>query len=146
MATTRIAPGLAFSITCDRGFAIGLFTHKHPTMGELVWVADGFWDEEPSAADVAAVHNWRWCVFFPLGAALRRRLVTPIGDVGIPLALAGFPTLRNGSKRQGWFRVEGGDLNSLERTDDTSLPIVMLVNDTMLKEMLVTGWKPEDEW
>lgn len=146
MATARAVPGLAFSIICDRGFAIGLFTHRHPKLGELVWLADGFWDEEPSPEDVAAVQSWRWCVFFPLVTALRRRLVTPICDADIPHQLTRFPTLRNGSKGHRWFRVEGGDLDSLDPTDDPSLPIVMLVNDTRLKEMLVTGWEPEDVW
>ena len=146
MATTRVKPGLAFSIICDRGFAIGLYTHKHLRLGELVWLADGFWDEEPTASDVANIRSWRWCVFFPLGAAVRRGLVTPIADVAIPAELVEFPTLRNGSKRQGWFRLQDGDLNSLDPTTDASLPIAMLVNDTRLKEMLVTGWEPEDVW
>lgn len=31
-------------------------------------------------------------------------------------------------------------------TRDKSLPVFQVVNDTALKEMLVSGWKPEDEW
>ena len=38
----RIEHGLAFFVVCDRGFAIGLYTHAHEQMGALVWMADGF--------------------------------------------------------------------------------------------------------
>ena len=107
-------------MVCDFGFAIGLHTRE-----------------------VAA---WRWCVFFPLGAALRRGLVTPIGKGGFPEALENFPVLGNGSKQQGWFLVENGDLDGLEPTADRSLPLGILVDDTRLKEMLVADWKPEDVW
>lgn len=143
----RVVPGLAFSIVCDRGFALGLHTHKDATMGSLIWLADGFWDEEPTATEIATA-GWRWCVFFPLGAAVRRRLVTPLGLVAIPTSLQGFPTMRAGSREQGWFAVRNEAMEGVlgHPTYDRSLPPRQIVNDTRLKEMLVTGWRPEDDW
>ena len=31
-------------------------------------------------------------------------------------------------------------------TQDRDLPIISIVNDTRLKEMLVAGWMPADRW
>jgi hypothetical protein len=37
--------GVAFSIICDRRFAVGLCTHRHAAMGPLVWLTEPFLEE-----------------------------------------------------------------------------------------------------
>lgn len=144
----RIEPGLAFFVVCDRGFAIGLYTHAHEQMGALVWMAEGFWDEEPNAEDVATVEAWRWCVHFPLAGAIRRHLACPIANVAIPLDLVDYPDMRASHGEGKWSLVRNGDAGQppFERTEDRSLSIESLINDTMLREMLVSGWRPTDRW
>lgn len=92
--------------------------------------------------------KWRWPVFFPLGAALRRGLVEAIGVIPVPPALEPFPTMRSGNKQAGWNAVTetGGVPRRHGPTNDPSLPIYQIVNDTLLKEMIVSNWRPEDEW
>lgn len=144
-----VTPGLVFTIVCDRGFALGIFTHKHDRLGHLIWLADEFWDEQPPLNAIAQVSRWRWCVFFPLGAAVRRRIVNPIGVVKVPEQLEHFPVLRQGGfgGRLAWTLYENGDLDhSVGLAKDPAIPIAMVVNDTRLKEMLVKNWKPSDEW
>lgn len=143
----RPSPGLAFTIVCDNGFALGLYTHKDPKMGELVWIAEGFWTEEPTIDEIASA-TWAWCVFFPLATALKRRIVFPVGRASIPTALVEFPVMRAGSRQQGWFLVRGGDIDNClsEAATDPVTPPRILVNDTRLRAMLVTGWRPEDLW
>ena len=86
-------------------------------------------------------------MFYPLGAALRRRMVIRIARVAIPPELAGFPTVRAGGNGQPWMEYRDGDLDGLgPRTDDPALPIAMIVNHDALKEMLVTDWRPADRW
>jgi len=133
---------------CDRGFAIGLNTHLDPEMGSLVWMAEGFWEEEPTLDDVRRVSDWRWCVFFPLSVALHRALVYPIGKIEVPAKLRPFPLMRTGSKDQGWYLVRDGKMDgfAFETTEDRSLPPRILVNLTRLREMLVTDWRPESRW
>jgi hypothetical protein len=46
--------GVSFSIVCDRGFAVGLCTHRHAAMGPLVWMAEPFFEECPTVDDVIA--------------------------------------------------------------------------------------------
>jgi hypothetical protein len=143
-----LKPGLAFSLVSDLGFAVGLMTHRAPRTGHLVWIAEPTLDEEPGLEDVAKIDRWRWPVFFPLGPAIRRELVTPIGVIGVPPALAAFPTLRSGAKGLGWtaFTETDGVRRRFGPTNNPSLPIYKVVNDTRLKEMIVSGWRPEQEW
>lgn len=140
--------GVAFSLVCDRGFAVGLCSHRHARMGTLVWMAEPFFDGFPTADDVEAIETWRWPVFFPLGAAFRRKIVDRIGRVPIPQALRSFPTLRTGGQLgRPWTEQLGGVLGADgPTTENRDLPVNMIVNDTALKEMLVTGWRPADRW
>ncbi len=87
-------------------------------------------------------------MFFPLGAAIRRNIVTPIDVIPIPNQLRPFPIMRGGNKKMGWvaFTQVGGVRQLLGPATDSSLPIAKVVNDTALKEMIVSGWKPEKEW
>jgi hypothetical protein len=147
--SARFGPGTAFWIPTDAGFALGIVAHqdKEHTYGSLVWMADRFFEEPPTIDDVASV-GWRWCVFFPVGAAARRRIVELIGKTDLPKEIQGMPLLRSGGitgMNPRWIVVR--DVVHRVRTataDDMALSIKCVVNDTRLIEMLVTGWKPED--
>jgi hypothetical protein len=144
----RPDPGLAFSIVCDVGFAIGLVTHDIPKTGSLIWIAEPYFQEEPTLELVRQVSRWRWPILFPLSAAIHRKIVTPIGTIPVPRALEPFPTMRSGNNKAGWtaFTEKDGLRRRLGPTEDRSLPIYKVVNDTRLKEMIVSHWRPEDEW
>lgn len=146
---TRPQPGFAWFIACDVGFAVGLVTHYLPRFGHLVWMAQPVFDEEPTTDDVIAITEWRWPVLFPLGAAVHRHIATKIGTVPIPESLNRAPTMRSRKGKGKWSAlrlVDTGPSVPLGPTDDRSLPIYQVVNDTRLKEMLVSGWVPEREW
>ncbi len=87
-------------------------------------------------------------MFFPLGAAMRRKIVTPIGVIPIPVDLQQFPLMRSRNGRGGWTLVKFVDGSSQPGgvTTDPSLPRYSVVNDTQLKEMIVSGWRPEQDW
>lgn len=145
---SQLKPGAAFSVPCDLGFAVGLMTHHLPRTGHLLWIAEPTFAEEPGIQDVGQIRRWRWPVFFPLGAAIRRKLVSPIGVTTVPADLKPFPLMRSGSKGRGWIlgKLVDGELEPAGPTSDPSLPIYQVVNDTRLKEMLVSNWRPEDVW
>jgi hypothetical protein len=144
----RVTPGLAFSLVCDLGFAVGLVTHQVPNLGDLAWFAEQVLDDEPDLKTAGALDKWRWPVFFPTGAAVRRKLVTPIGVIEIPPELRPIPRMRGGNRKMGWREVKfvDGVQQVVGVTTDRSLPILQSVNDTALKEMLVSGWMPEQDW
>lgn len=66
----RSQPGLAFSILCDLGFAVGIVTHDVPTVGTLVWVAEPTFDEQPTSEQARSISEWRWPILLPLAAAI----------------------------------------------------------------------------
>lgn len=144
----RVIPGLAFSLVCDLGFAVCLVTHQVPRFGDLIWVAEPMFDDEPDVKTVEGIDRWRWPVFFPTGSAVRRKLVNPIGVIAIPTELKSFPRMRGGNRQMGWREVEY--IDGVERvlgiTRDALLPISQVVNDTRLKEMLVSDWSPDRDW
>jgi hypothetical protein len=152
----RLLPGLAFSLPTDLGFAVGLATHDVARLGTLVWIAQPTFDMEPTLDVVSEIEVWRWPVFFPLNAALRRHIVTKIGHVAIPQPLETMPYMRSRATLSGkpdgaWnlvrFPGDGSFTTSrLGRTTDPSVPIYRVVNDTALKERIVTGWRSSDEW
>ena len=145
----RVGVGTAFWIPSDRGFALGVMSHKDPTYGALVWIADKCFEDPPTLEDVETV-GWRWCVFFPLGPAAARRIVEVIGKIEVPAAIRTFPALRAGGMKgmdPRWVVYERRDLSKTTRPAtpaDMHLNIEQLVNDTRLIEMITSDWRPED--
>ena len=131
------------------GSLLGLMTHHVDRIGHLIWLAESFFDEVPTVEDVEGIDRWRGPILFPLGAAIHRKIATRIGRVEIPSAYAraGVPWLE-------WQRRIDTVILDVARsssspggpTTDRSLPIYSVVNDTRLKEMLVSGWMPNDRW
>lgn len=124
-------------------------THDFPRAGSLVWVAEPTFDEEPTIDVVQAIQAWRWCVFFPVEAAIRRKIITRIGTLDVlPEAIKALPIMRSGSRDEGWtlMKFEDGVSRVLGAATDPSVPIYQVVNDTALREMIVSGWRPEKEW
>lgn len=144
----RIEPGLAFSLPCDDVVAVGLMTHHLPRLGHLIWMAEPTFDEPPTSDAVQEIDAWRWPTLFPLGAAIRRKIVTPLLVVPVPLELREIPIMRSGNKSRGWrtMRLDTNGAELLTTAPDPSMPIYHVVNDTLLKHQIESGWRPEDLW
>jgi len=132
----------------DAGFIVGVVTHDVPKVGSLVWIATPTFEEEPTIDEVERLESWRWPVLLPLEAAIRRHLASPIGTVDVVKRIGEFPTMRSGNRKAGWvaFTEVNGVRRQLGPTQDRHLPIYQVVNDTRLKEMVVSDWRSEDVW
>lgn len=118
----------------SRLLARGIYTHRHPMMGELVrlYCAGNVedWSREPDLT-----------IFFPLGPALRRGIVEKSGKVVVPPHLQKFPVFKaahDPTASTGWWCWDGehewphdGPAESIAH-----LPYWEVVNDTALFEML----------
>lgn len=144
----RVQPGLAFSLVSDLGFAVGIVTYDVPRIGSLIWIAEPTFDEEPTVAEVQQIDRWRWPVLFPVAAAIRRKIVSPIEVVPVPQGLEAFPLLRSRDGRGGWTLVKfvDGASQPCGVANDPKVPRYSVVNDTRLREMIVSGWTPEQDW
>lgn len=145
----KVVPGFAFALTCDSGFILSVATHQDKQYGDLIWVARDVYDETPPIDAVGTNQGWRWPVYFPTRAALRRRLILPVGTAPIPTPLSRLPVLRSGGRELGWRAVEfDGEL--WRQVPDVAahpgLPILQIINDTLLKERVVSNWRPAQIW
>jgi hypothetical protein len=100
-----IRPGFAFAVVSDVGFVVGLHTHRDKLMGYLIWLSQRTFEEMPTVDDASAIERWRWCVFYPLGAAINRNIDIPIGNIPIPPDLQHFPRMRSGGGRSRGFNT-----------------------------------------
>jgi hypothetical protein len=132
------------------GLAFAHFTHKHPQYGALLRVFSKVYDRRPiDITDVVGGAPSFNC-FFPLGAALRRGIVSIVGWIQLSDRAAQFPVFRTGMPdREGnvsqWWLWDGehewrvGDLTPAQRR----LSILGTINDTLLIDRILSGWTPE---
>lgn len=141
-------PGLAFSLHTNIGFAVGVATHDIPRHGSLVWMAEPVFPAPPTLERVGEIDAWRWPVFFPLDHAIRTDQASVLGVIALPPELEAFPQLRASQGPGRWVLVHfrDGKPRSGGVTDDPTLPIDMVVNDTALRNLIATGYRPEDDW
>jgi hypothetical protein len=139
--------GKAFWVALGSGFATGIVTYEHPQYLQLVWMAREFLEEPPTPEDIPSL-TWQWCTYFPAAAAMRQRIVEPIGVVEIPETIRTPPLMRTGVPRLDNWIVVDADFRSLRKAtfDDRFLCPFGIINDTMLIELLESRWKPEDWW
>jgi hypothetical protein len=148
--------GAVVEIETANGFVYAQHTHEHigpPRMGSLIRIIDGVFPEHQACTGDLVSRPTRFQVFFPLAAALKRGSVTLIGSAPVPEQDQRFPIFRNGvrdpiaGKVQTWWLWDGkhewkvGALSEEQK----SYPLLAVWNDTILRERLEAGWRPEDE-
>ena len=77
-----------------------MMTHYRQRVGHLIWMANSVFEEQPTIEGVRQVDRWRWPIFFPLGAAIRRKIVTPIG------VRASSPCLASVARDEEWQQAD----------------------------------------
>jgi hypothetical protein len=139
-------------IPTSKGFAYAQFTHKQDQYGALLRVLDGTFDTRPKVFDEIVDKKHRFVTFFPLSAAIRRKIFFIVGHADVPLEAKEFPTFRAGAvgknrKVATWWLWDGnkewmiGDLTPKL----SHLPIREIVNDTALIHRIESGYTPEND-
>jgi hypothetical protein len=146
--------GDIIEIPTVRGLAYAQFMHKHPIYGALLRVIEGFHSLRPAVQSVAQLPT-QFVAFFPLGAAVSRRIFEIVGNEPVPLESREFPIFRSGTpdpntKRvQTWWLWDGtNDWRVSELSpEQRKYPILGTWNDTLLIERIVQQWRHEDtDW
>ena len=144
--------GDIIEIPTSKGLAYAQYTHKLEHYGALLRVLDGFFESRPNQFNELAEKKHKFVIFFPLGAAIRRKIFLIVGHAEIPDNAKEFPLFRAGAvgksgKVATWWLWDGkkewmiGDLTLEQR----HLPILGVVNDTALIQRIESGWTPEND-
>lgn len=143
--------GDILEIETPKGFAYMQYTHKHFKYGTLIRVLPGIFKEHLSDFSRLVNEEERFLVFFPVGAAANREIVSIVGHEEIPAHLLEFPLMRmaGGATREGkilnWWLFDGvreWRIDAL-KPEHHKLSIVEGWNDTLIIERITSGWTPD---
>jgi hypothetical protein len=146
-------PGDIFAITTSKGKAYLQFTKQIPPFGSLIRVLPGIYPKQPSDWLALVNQATNFWIFFPLGAAVKRRIVEKTTNCEVPSHAQKIPVFRAGIPERGspkvanWWLWDGekewrvGAITEEQR----KLPIRATWNDTMLIERIEEGWLPEKD-
>ena len=143
--------GDIIEIPVGRGFAYAHFTHKSEDFGDLLRVWSHVYRERPKDFADLVSQDHQFLVFFPLGAACHRGIVTVVAEEAIPVRSSRWPIFKQSTQLPGfkprwgfWDGERHWHKSSITRKE-RSFPELQIVNDTMLVEMIQTKYTAEDE-
>ena len=144
--------GDVLEIGTPKGFAYLQYTNRDPTYGALIRVLPGVYQQRPSAFSDLVRERERFFIFFPVGAAVNREIVTIVANEDIPAHAREIPPMRaaGGIDRNGhvlnWWLIEKGNKRMVNEltTEQRNLSLAEAWNDTMLIQRIVEGWSPSD--
>lgn len=150
--------GDIIEIQTPSGLAYAQLTHIYndpPKYGHLLRILEGLYEKRPDDLETLAAQPVQFQTFFPLNAALNRGIVANIGNVAVPPPWDAFPLFRVKGlvdpitrKAKKWALWDGAEEHMLNRpltANERKLPILSVVNDSMLIERIVVGWRPEND-
>jgi hypothetical protein len=150
---TKPRVGDIVEMRTDRGLAYALYTHEHKSFGSLLRVFRRAFSSRPTEFETLLEEALQFATFFPLAAAVQRGIVSVVGRVRIPAKLKDFPIFRDGvadpktRKVSNWWLWNGErewSIGTLTE-EQKKYPIREIVNDTLLKERIESGWTSEDD-
>jgi hypothetical protein len=148
----RVKIGDIIEIPTSKGLAYAQYTHKHHQWGALIRVLDGIYKTRPSNFAELVKKQHRFVTFFPLGAAVNRKIFEVVGHAEVPEEAAKFPLFRAGNADKNW-KVAVWWLWDGEKSwpvgqltpEEYKLPIQEIPNDTALVNEIEKGWTPEND-
>lgn len=143
--------GDVIEIGTPLGLAFAQFTHKHHTYGALLRVLPGLYASRPESLSELSLTEPQFSTFFPLGSACSKGIVQIVGNEAISESLRMFPTFRTSVKGQDgrwgpWWLWDGHKEWKIGQLQPgmEALPPRAVINDTLLIERIVSGWRHEN--
>jgi len=137
-------------IPLSGGFAYGLYTHANRQFGALIRVFRGISPKRSHDLSRLVELPIQFSTFFPLSAAVKRHLVTLVGNISAPENLAKFPLFRDGvanprtGKVDTWWLWDGEKEWQVHDLPSGffDFPIREVINDTLLRKRIEEDWHP----
>ena len=144
--------GDIIEIPTKNGLAYAQYTHRNEEYGALIRILDGVFQSRPRDFTDLVKRKHRFVTFFPLSAAVNRKIFEVVAHAEIPEEAITFPIFRSGTplkdgKVHTWWLWDGdkswqiGNLTEKQR----KLPIEGIINDTALISRIESGWTPETD-
>jgi hypothetical protein len=148
--------GDIIEIPTAKGIAYALYTHQYdkpPKYGSLLRVFDKIFEQRETRFEEMSALPIRFSIFFPLKAAITRKIFSVVGHIDVPLNLKQFPLFRTGSpdlyskKIEQWWLWDGNTAWKIPSltNEQRKLSIRGIWNDTMLRNKIESGWRPETD-
>lgn len=148
--------GSVIEIEVPSGFAYAQCTNKHvgpPTWGFLIRVFPTIHKTPPTDFSEIVKGPELFRTFFPVGAAVARKIVKIVAQETVPEAFQAFPLFRASNRtpegyKGNWWLWNGekswyiGELTVEQR----QYPIQSICNDTFLIERIEKGWRSIDNY
>lgn len=103
----RARIGDVIEIPTNKGFAYALYTHNVPNWGQLLKVLLGFHQEKPISFASLVEKESMFITFFPLQAALKKKIFQIVSSAEIPPKHLKFPifknSISNGASNDWWL-------------------------------------------
>jgi hypothetical protein len=149
----KILIGDVIEISTAKGLAYAQFSHNHARYGVLLRILPGFFDTRPANLKEVVAHQELFVTFFPLQAAVDRKIFEVVANLPVPDSAKKFPLFRTGvvdpttGKVKVWWLWDGekewkiGEITPEQR----KLPLRGIWNDTLLIEKIESGWTPSND-
>jgi hypothetical protein len=148
----KVKIGDIIEIPTSKGLAYAQYTHQHEMYGGLIRILDGFFISRPINFDELVKRKHKFVVFFPVRAAISRKIFEIVAHCEIPEEASNFPVFRDGlpdrvGKVTNWWLWDGKKEWMIGRLTDEQrkFPIRGILNDTALIERIESGWTPETD-
>jgi hypothetical protein len=151
--TTRFEAGDLFEIVTSGGLGYVQYVYTDQEMGDFLRVLPGVFPERVEDAEWLAAREEAFFTFFPLKAALEKKIVSRVAQASVPAHVGKPPLLRspgrvNPATRtvESWWLWDGTRSWQVERLNELQkqLSLEAILNDTLLAERIVSGWRPAD--
>lgn len=149
----RVKIGDIFEIETTRGLAYAQCILKDKNWGELIRIIEGFYPARPESFRNLVNDEDKFVTFFPLQAAINQKIFQVVANEGIPEGAEDFSRYRKAGFRdregkvKDWWIYDGKRKGNVFKLSpgEAKLPILQVINDTLLIERIEEDWTPEKD-
>lgn len=149
----RIKQGDVIEIATKRGLAYSQYVVYKEQWGALIRVLPGFFDRRPPNICEIVKKPEQFVTFFPLQAAVNRKIFEVIDNCEIPASGQRFPLFRAAGHidREGrvhdWWLWDGDKEWRIGKltVEQSKLPIRSVLNDSQLIKDIEDDWTPQTD-
>ena len=149
----RVKIGDVVEIQTCKGLAYCQVTHTRKSWGSLLRVLPGFLERRPKGFHEILQQEEKFATFFPLQFAVSHGIFKIVANEAVPERALKFPLFRAAGfiDRKGrvhdWWLWDGEQewqIGKLKKKQ-LKLPILEVINDTLLVERIEGGWIPREQ-